>query len=164
MAKIKWDETAGFLVWNRVKSLRLIQKLNQAELASGAGISIATIFNIEHGYDATTTEETKKKIADFFKVDIDDIFPAEMVGSITKEEYFRQQRMKKSRHHLLLTLLQFCPDLLFADESKAETVLQKMTTEELGELLYSGLTEEDAMEHLEKAAKKYGLTPPILKK
>ena len=85
MSKIKWDKMPSFIVWNRVKSLRRNMKLNQTKVAVGAGISVNTLYLIEQGYDDKTTKETKKKLADFFKCDISDIFPAEMVGNEPKK-------------------------------------------------------------------------------
>jgi len=81
MSKIKWDDMPNFIVWNRVKSLRRNMKLNQAQVAVGAGIAVNTLWMIEQGYDEKTTKETKKKLADFFKCDIDDIFPSKMIGN-----------------------------------------------------------------------------------
>ena len=102
MAKIKWSETLGFLGWNRVKSIRRLGKLSQAEVAEGSRISIATLYNIEHGYEKTTTQETKEKLAQFFKCDVEDIFPAQMIGNITEEEYDRQKRIEREDYQNLV--------------------------------------------------------------
>jgi len=85
--KIKWDlkNIPSRMVWNRVKSLRENMKLSQIQVATGAGISVTTIWMIEQGFDEKTTEMTKQKIADFFKCDILDIFPSEMIGSKPRE-------------------------------------------------------------------------------
>jgi len=84
MAKIKWDRVPDFLVWNRVKSIRKSRDLTQAQAAVGIGIGIPTLYLIEQGLDDRTTDETKKKVAKFFRCDIDDIFPAEMIGNKPK--------------------------------------------------------------------------------
>ena len=87
MAKIKWDlkNIGNRIVWNRVKSLRKEMKLNQAQVAVGSGIAVNTLYSIELGNDERTTDVTKQKLADFFKCDIDDIFPAEMIGDKPKK-------------------------------------------------------------------------------
>ncbi|MBA7496148.1 hypothetical protein ES702_06746 [subsurface metagenome] len=85
MAKIKWDKVPDRIIWNRIKSLRKSMGLNQTQLAVGVGVSVPTIWMLEQGYDERTTKETKQKFADFFKCDIDDLFPVEMVGNKPKE-------------------------------------------------------------------------------
>jgi len=92
MQKIKWDPAPDFLVWNRIKSLRKKRGLNQVQVAAGADISINTLWMIEQGYDKRTTDETKQKIADFFKCDVSDIFPAEMIGNKSKEEILKSKQ------------------------------------------------------------------------
>lgn len=81
MSKIKWEKVPESLIWNRVKSLRKEKGLNQTQVAVGAGIAVNTLYMIEQGYDGRTTEETKKKIAKFFRCDVDDIFPSQMKGN-----------------------------------------------------------------------------------
>lgn len=86
MREIKWEKMPDFICWNRVKTLRKHLKLSQMKVAAGAGISMPTLWSIESGFDEKTTKETKQKIADFFDCNIDDIFPAEMVGNEPREQ------------------------------------------------------------------------------
>jgi DNA-binding XRE family transcriptional regulator len=79
--KIKWEKVPSVLGWNKVKALRKERGLNQTQVAVGADISLATLFSIEHGYEETTRMETKEKLARFFECDLDDIWPAEMIGN-----------------------------------------------------------------------------------
>jgi len=105
MAKIKWDKVPDRLIWNRLRSLRKNMGLSQTQLAAGVGVGIPTIYYIEQGYDEKTTIETKKKFAKFFKCDINDIFPVEMIGNkpkvypgektIVKLQFFTSSEEKK---------------------------------------------------------------------
>lgn len=95
MAKIKWDKVPKMICWNKIKALRKVRGLSQPEVAVGAGVSITTIYNLELGYEERTMDKTKKKLAKFFKCDVDDIFPAEMIGNKPKEEYFKNIQSQK---------------------------------------------------------------------
>ena len=66
--KIKWDPAPPGIGWNRIMVLRKMGGFNQAQVAVGAGISIATLYNIEHGYEKTTTDENEKEISRLFQV------------------------------------------------------------------------------------------------
>jgi len=104
MAKIKWEKVPDFIIWNRVKSLRKSMGLNQAQVAVGIGIAVNTLYAIELGYDERTTLETKRKIAKFFKCNVNDLFPVEMRGNeplkkpkektIVKMQYFISEEKK----------------------------------------------------------------------
>jgi len=72
-------------------------------------------------------------------------------------------RPPRSRHYLLLTLFDFCINLKFEDETNAELILRRMTPDELGDLFHSGLTQEGAIDHLNRAALRLGLKAPELK-
>ena len=85
MARLKWKKIPGGVGWNKIYSLRKAKGLSQAELAVGVGVSITTIYYLELGYEERTTDEVKKRIAEFFDVDVDDIFPAEMLGNEPRE-------------------------------------------------------------------------------
>jgi len=87
MPKLKWDPAPDMIGWNKIKALRQAQGLSQAEVAVRAGVSVTTIYFLEMGYEERTTEEVKKKIAKFFDVDIDNIFPCEMIGNQPREKY-----------------------------------------------------------------------------
>lgn len=93
--KIKWETAPENIMWNKVKALRKKYGLRQAEVAQGADIAISTLWLIEQGFDKKTTKETKDKLAKFFECDVDDIFPAEMVGNQTREEYFKNKQSQK---------------------------------------------------------------------
>jgi DNA-binding XRE family transcriptional regulator len=69
-----------FIIWNRLKAMRLGRGLSQTQAAAGAGVSIATLWMLESGFDKKTTDETKEKLARYFGVKISDIFPVEVRG------------------------------------------------------------------------------------
>jgi DNA-binding XRE family transcriptional regulator len=60
---------------NQVKTLRKMRNLRQIEVAEGADVAISTLWMIEKGFDKKTSYETKKKLADFFEVSLEDLFP-----------------------------------------------------------------------------------------
>jgi DNA-binding XRE family transcriptional regulator len=93
MAKIKWDPSPGPVGWNKVKSLRRSKGLTQTQLAAGAGICLTTLYNIEMGYEDRLTPRVKQQLAEFFDCDLDDIFPAEMVGDEPRAAFL--ERAKK---------------------------------------------------------------------
>jgi len=92
MRKIKWDPAPDFLIWNKVKSLRKKGGLTQPQVAVGANISISTLWMIESGYEEKTTKETKRKLAKFFKCEIEDIFPSQMIGNQTRAEVLKNKQ------------------------------------------------------------------------
>jgi len=95
MAQLKWEKAPNRLVWNKVKSLRKKKKLKQAQVAVGADISITTLWMVEQGYEKKTSDETKQKLADFFECDVSDIFPAEMIGNKSREEYIKSKQTQQ---------------------------------------------------------------------
>ena len=92
MAKIKWDPAPEMIGWNKIKSLRRAQGLSQAEVAVRAGVSVTTIYFLEMGYEERTTDETKKKIAKFFEVEVDDLFPCEMIGNEPRDLFITKAK------------------------------------------------------------------------
>jgi len=92
MAKIKWEKVPDQLLWNKIKSLRLERKLKQIQVAVGADITLATLWALEQGYEKKTTDRTKRKLAKFFKCDVNDIFPAEMIGDKTLEQHLKESQ------------------------------------------------------------------------
>lgn len=92
-AKFSWDlsKVPPFVVWNRIKSLRVSLGLTQLEVAAGAKISVATVVSLEAGFDVQTLEDTKSKLARYFDVPVEEIFPVSMVGRITKNEYLEKK-------------------------------------------------------------------------
>jgi transcriptional regulator with XRE-family HTH domain len=95
--KIKWDPVPAFVGWNRVKSLRKFRGLSQAEVAVGADVSVVTLYSLEMGYEERTTDEVKKKLTKFFDVDLDDLFPVEMVGNQPREKYLAKIKKGEGR-------------------------------------------------------------------
>lgn len=61
------------------------------DVAAGAKVSIPTICYLESGFDVQTKHVTKKKIARYFDVEIEQIFPVTMVGRITQNEYVEKK-------------------------------------------------------------------------
>ncbi len=95
MVQIKWEKVPDCLVWNKVKALRRKKKFKQIQVAVGADITIATLWAIEQGYEKKTTDRTKKKLAKFFKCDVSDIFPAEMIGNRPFIEHIESKQIQK---------------------------------------------------------------------
>lgn len=167
MAKIKWKKVPDMLVWNRIKSLRKEEGLNQAQVAVGSGISIGTLYMIEQGYEEKTTEETKRKLAKFFKCDVEDIFPAQMVGNITKEEYEKEKKKMNEADARLITLKSFVLDLkLTIDEEIAyKEILSKASIDEIGDFLFhSGQTLHNVKIQMRRLSKKYNINLPKVRK
>jgi transcriptional regulator with XRE-family HTH domain len=81
----------NFVYINRLKKLRLEKGLTQTQLAVGSNVSLTTVWMIEQGYDRRTKPYIKKRLAKFFKVKPDAIFPVEITG----EEYSRIQAEKE---------------------------------------------------------------------
>lgn len=63
------------VIYNKVKAYRAMRNISQKELADAIGVTQQTIWRIEKL--GTTNLITAKKIADYFKVGIDDIFLTE---------------------------------------------------------------------------------------
>ena len=92
MAKITWKQVPSMIGWNRLRNLREEKRLTQLQLAANAGISIAKLWMLEQGYDGKTTNQTKRKIVKFFGCDISDLFPTQMIGNITLEQYLKESQ------------------------------------------------------------------------
>lgn len=60
------------IINNKIKIYRAMRNISQKELADAIGVTQQTIWRIEKL--GTTNLITAKKIADYFKVSIDDIF------------------------------------------------------------------------------------------
>ena len=60
---------------NKLKEKREQAGLRQIDLATLCGVGIATVWNLEHGYDVRAKEETKEKIATGLKVKVEELFP-----------------------------------------------------------------------------------------
>ena len=87
MVKLHWDPAPEGMRWNKLKSLRKKKNLTQPEVAVGADVAITTIYFLEAGFEERTGEDVKKKLAEFFRVDIDDLFPCEMIGNTPREKF-----------------------------------------------------------------------------
>jgi len=81
MRQVEWPKVAEFLVWNKIKVLRKTLNLTCLEVASGVGAAQGTISLCERGYEDMVSKDTKHRIADYFDVAYDDLFPAERMGS-----------------------------------------------------------------------------------
>lgn len=149
-------------------------------LALKAGVSYTTVWNLENGDEAKVDPEIKRRVAKVLGAQSEILFKSE-VARIKRDEalLYRIQRgleedYKKgiiteaqfslTRHHLLLTLFDFCPGLKFEYELEVEDILTKMTSDELGDLFHSGLTKEEAIDHLNRAALRLGLKAPELRR
>jgi len=89
MAKIDWGQVPSIIGWNKIKTLRKNRELTQTQLAAGASLSMAIIYQLELGFEERVTMKTKKKIAKFFGCDVDDLFPAEMIGNVPRDEILK---------------------------------------------------------------------------
>lgn len=82
--------------WNRLRALRRACGLTQMELAVGAGVILPTITELEGGMGSRRGPEAYRRIAGFLNCEVEDIWPAEMVGSLTLDEFI-ESALKKSR-------------------------------------------------------------------
>jgi DNA-binding XRE family transcriptional regulator len=78
--KIIWPFHPDFVSWNRLKMLRKMKQVRQVDLAAACDVSFPTLYFLENGAERRVSQEIKKRIADFFQVDVSDIFPAMMSG------------------------------------------------------------------------------------
>jgi len=67
---LKQGET---MLSTNIKKLRKQHHLSQEELAKKAGITYSTLIKIESGLNKNPTLETLRKIADAFKIKIDEL-------------------------------------------------------------------------------------------
>jgi len=96
MSKITWKATPSMIAWNKLSTLRRERGLTQLQVAASSGVSIATLWFIEQGFDKKTSLKTKQKLAIFFKCDVDDLFPVEMIGNITLEQHLKESQTQKA--------------------------------------------------------------------
>lgn len=87
--KKKWRSPGPMVVWNKLKRLRIESDLTQTQVSAFTSVAVSTIWAIENGYDRRTTNKTKKSLADFFQVNVEDLFPVEMIGYRTRDEYLK---------------------------------------------------------------------------
>jgi len=102
MAKIKWERAPESIIWNKIKSLRKERGIKQVELAIGTGLSVTWIQLAEQGN--RISDDAQRKIAAFFDVEVDDIFPAQMQGN--KPWVPRQVKKEGSLVHAKVQMFQ----------------------------------------------------------
>jgi transcriptional regulator with XRE-family HTH domain len=61
---------------NRVKAAIKLSRRTQGEIAAELGFTQSYLSNVARGHFATITVENARKLADFFGVAIEDLFPA----------------------------------------------------------------------------------------
>jgi DNA-binding XRE family transcriptional regulator len=177
---------------SKMRELRKTQNppLTLKELARKAGVSYTTVWNLENGQEEKVDPEIKHKVARVLGGDATVLFPSEAtrvridplaskIGRAFDDIYAQLEErfpikevrslMKKAGiptggYYRLNTLMDFCPNLEFKYELDVENILRQMTPKELGNLYHSGLTPEDAVKHLNRAAKRLELRAVELKK
>jgi DNA-binding XRE family transcriptional regulator len=92
MKTIRWLPAPDFIGWNKVKALRKERGLTQPEVAVGSGISIACLYYLEAGFESRATQKTKSKLAKFFGVEVDDLFPCEMIGNEPRDLFITKAK------------------------------------------------------------------------
>jgi transcriptional regulator with XRE-family HTH domain len=148
-----------------LRKARLKARLTIQELADKSGLTWATIQAIEAGRTPGTFA-AKMKLIDALgmSLSLKDIWPetyAEMAERISTPGWAKKNR---PRHHRWATFREFFPDLEFQNELVVEKILIAMTPEEISEhIFHSAPIKEEAIEDLNKAAKKYGLEAPEVK-
>lgn len=131
------------------------------EVSQKSGVPYSTVRALEIGMGKGFSLNIKRKIADVFHVEVLKLFPEEMEKIQGLMEELKSK--KEIRSHRFDTLKDFLPDLHFKNESAVSVTLDSMSLDELGDLFHSGLTKKEALEHLKKAAKKYGLPMPEIR-
>ena|GEM_PF-1854458 len=163
--------------------------LTLQELARRAGISYTTVWNLENGYDEKVNPEIMHKVARILGVEAMDIFPSEearaikifyrnrrrmedLLNRITKEDLspqavwriMKQEGMPIPYHHRFLTLMDICPGLDFEYDLEVDDILRLMSPAEVRDLFRNCVTPEEAVEHLNRAAKRLGAKPVRIRK
>ena len=87
MERTYWPSVGPTERWNRLRVLRRFSGLSQVALAAGSGVSLPTISDLERGGGRGHNLSTLKKIASFFNREVEDIFPAEMLGDQPLDVY-----------------------------------------------------------------------------
>jgi transcriptional regulator with XRE-family HTH domain len=93
--KLNLDKIPPFLRWNRLRAMREARGLSLNELAVYAGVSASLVWMLEKGY-SQASQPVKKRLAKFLQVKIDDLFPLEMIGEITLEQ-FRAEAIARAK-------------------------------------------------------------------
>lgn len=87
-----WPDVPEMIVWNKLRHLRKKNGISQAELAVGSGVSMTLIWYLEAGFEQRVRPETRAKIAAYFKVDEDELFPLEMQGNQPRQKVLEARR------------------------------------------------------------------------
>lgn len=73
MSRMGQEKTGALMLSKNIKKLRKKQNLSQEKLAQKAGITYSTLIKMESGLNKNPTLETIIKLADVFKVTIDEL-------------------------------------------------------------------------------------------
>jgi len=76
--------------WNRLKALRRARGLSQTQLAIGAGVVIVLITELEGALGSRRKKRAEKRIAAYLGCKPEEVFPAEMIGAQTLDEFIAQ--------------------------------------------------------------------------
>jgi transcriptional regulator with XRE-family HTH domain len=160
------------------------------ELARQAGVSYSTVWNLENGYDEMVKPGIMQKVCEILGAEPLTLFPSEMArwnqysarygtkravtGSVQSTAISQSGRVTLPikeqggidvlHHHRFFTLIDICPSLDFESERDVEQILRQMTPDELRNLYHFCSNPEKAVIHLNRTAKKLGLTRVKLRK
>lgn len=135
-----------------LRKVRKEQSLTLRELAKKSAVNYSSIWQLEHGFGDSVGAIIKAKIASALRVEMFSLFP---------EERRKAERIFSS--HRFRMLLDFLPEIRFISPKATDKILKQMALDELDDLFHSGLTEEEAIEQLQRAAKKYDLPMPEIR-
>ena len=165
--------------------------LTLKELARRAGVSYTTVWNLENGPEEKVDLDIKRKVARILGADVIDLFPSvedeyqQLLGEFYDylQEHFAQAKKTGEAlslrdawdtlehkkvpfiyHHRFRTLMDICPSLDVESKIDVDKILEQMTPQELGNLYHSSSTPEEAIKHLNRAAKRLGLRAVEIRK
>ena len=165
--------------------------LTLKEIAHRAGVSYTTVWNLENGPEEKVNLDIKRKVARVLGTDVIELFPSvedeyqQLIGEFYDylQEHFahakktglalslrdtwdmiEHKQVPFIYHHRFRTLMDICPSLNVESKIDVDKILQQMTPHELGNLYHSSSTPEEAIKHLNRAAKRLGLRAVELKK
>lgn len=81
MSKMKWASVGEGVRWNRLRSVRKNAGLTIGELALRSGVNESHISRIENSKEGLIARGAKEKLARFFHLDYEDLFPSAMSGN-----------------------------------------------------------------------------------
>lgn len=165
--------------------------LTLKELASRAGVSYTTVWNLENGPEEKVHLDIKRKVAQVLGADVIELFPSvedeyqELMGEFYDylQEHFahakktglalsvrdaldalEHNKIPFIYHHRFRTLMDICQGLDVESKVDVDNILEQMPPRELGNLYHSSSTPEEAVRYLNQAAKRLGLRAVELKK